>query len=137
MAVIVPPKELFSPLILPLRHVALSAPPKTKMVRNPTARSIPFGLGPFKQPSYVAMARQETASGAGDWTAVEDIKTALYQSVEGINRGIFGVPSAKKNEIEGLVKLLESQNPTPYPTEDLRKGRRVEEDGDAASFSQQ
>ncbi|XP_004309745.1 PREDICTED: uncharacterized protein LOC101304244 [Fragaria vesca subsp. vesca] len=39
----------------------------------------------------------------------------------GINRGIFGVPSAKKAEVEGLVKQLESQNPTPDPTVNLEK----------------
>ncbi|KAL6228511.1 hypothetical protein ACLB2K_002460 [Fragaria x ananassa] len=38
-----------------------------------------------------------------------------------INRGIFGVPSAKKAEVEGLVKQLESQNPTPDPTVNLEK----------------
>lgn len=41
--------------------------------------------------------------------------------LKGINRGIFGVPSAKKAEIEGLVELLESQNPTPDPTVNLDK----------------
>nr|DAD40040.1 TPA_asm: hypothetical protein HUJ06_014363 [Nelumbo nucifera] len=40
---------------------------------------------------------------------------------KGINRGIFGVPSAKKSEILGLVELLEAQNPTPDPTQDLNK----------------
>lgn len=43
------------------------------------------------------------------------------QVVQGINRGIFGVPSAKKSEIEALVELLESQNPTPHPTANLDK----------------
>lgn len=38
-----------------------------------------------------------------------------------INRGIFGVPSAKKSAILGLVELLESQNPTPDPTLNLEK----------------
>lgn len=40
---------------------------------------------------------------------------------QGINRGIFGVPSAKKTEIEDLVKMLESQNPTPDPSLNLEK----------------
>ncbi|XP_059645581.1 fibrillin-5, chloroplastic isoform X2 [Cornus florida] len=44
------------------------------------------------------------------------IKTDIYEGLKGINRGIFGVPSAKKSEIEGLVKLLESQNQIPEPT---------------------
>ncbi|XWS33204.1 hypothetical protein CRYUN_Cryun22dG0060600 [Craigia yunnanensis] len=40
---------------------------------------------------------------------------------KGINRGIFGVPSSKKSDIEALGKLLESQNPTPDPTLNLEK----------------
>lgn len=44
------------------------------------------------------------------------LKTQLYGALQGVNRGIFGVPSTKKSEIEGLVKLLESMNPTPEPT---------------------
>ncbi|KAK1551585.1 hypothetical protein Q3G72_000839 [Acer saccharum] len=48
-------------------------------------------------------------------------KTKSISIVKGIDRGIFGVPSAKKSEIDDLVKLLESQNPTPYPTSDLEK----------------
>lgn len=41
--------------------------------------------------------------------------------IKGINRGIFGVKSDKKTEIEGLVKLLECRNPTPEPTGELDK----------------
>ena len=41
--------------------------------------------------------------------------------LSGINRGIFGVPSEKKTEIEELVEVLESQNPTPQPTLCLEK----------------
>lgn len=46
------------------------------------------------------------------------LQTTIF---EGINRGIFGIPSAKKFEIESLVKQLESQNPTPDPTLELDK----------------
>lgn len=41
----------------------------------------------------------------------------------GMNRGIFGIPSEKKTEIEEMVKVLESLNPNPYPTIDLDKVR--------------
>ena len=41
--------------------------------------------------------------------------------IKGINRGVFGVKSDKKAEIEGLVKLLECRNPTPEPTGELDK----------------
>ena len=39
----------------------------------------------------------------------------------GINRGVFGVTSSKKREIEGLVMKLEAKNPTPNPTQCLDK----------------
>ncbi|KAL5705614.1 Fibrillin protein 5 [Ranunculus cassubicifolius] len=52
---------------------------------------------------------------------VPQIKAAIYQAIKGINRGIFGIPSPQKFEIEDLVKLLESQNPTLHPTENLDK----------------
>ncbi|KAJ3700429.1 hypothetical protein LUZ61_004134 [Rhynchospora tenuis] len=56
----------------------------------------------------------------GENKNANDVKTALYQALEGVNRGIFGVTSAKKSEIEGLVEILESQNPTPEPTTQLQ-----------------
>ncbi|KAG9150796.1 hypothetical protein Leryth_002954 [Lithospermum erythrorhizon] len=56
-----------------------------------------------------------------DKSTVAEIKAQLHDSLEGINRGIFGMPSAKKTEIEELVKLLESKNPTIEPTEQLEK----------------
>ncbi|CAM0904674.1 unnamed protein product [Alopecurus aequalis] len=49
-----------------------------------------------------------------------DAKAALYQALEGIDRGIFGITSAKRSEIHGLVELLESRNPTPDPTDKLQ-----------------
>ncbi|KAF9662398.1 hypothetical protein SADUNF_Sadunf18G0049100 [Salix dunnii] len=51
-----------------------------------------------------------------DSREVEQIKADLYQAVQVINRGIFGVPSVKQSEIHGLAELLESQNPTSDPT---------------------
>ncbi|KAF3790892.1 putative plastid-lipid-associated protein 7 [Nymphaea thermarum] len=54
-----------------------------------------------------------------------EIKEALYHSLQGINRGIFGVASARKTEIEGLVNSLESCNPNPEPTGDLEKGKAL------------
>ena len=50
------------------------------------------------------------------------IETGCIKNLfQGINRGIFGLPSAKKSEIENLVQQLESQNPTPDPTLELEK----------------
>ncbi|KMZ76457.1 putative plastid-lipid-associated protein 7, chloroplastic [Zostera marina] len=53
--------------------------------------------------------------------SVYGIKTALYQALDGMNRGIFGTTMAKKAEIEVFVERLESRNPFPNPTDDLTK----------------
>lgn len=42
------------------------------------------------------------------------------QNKKGVDRGIFGITSAKRSEIHGLVELLESRNPTPDPTDKLQ-----------------
>ncbi|XP_048128102.1 fibrillin-5, chloroplastic isoform X1 [Rhodamnia argentea] len=86
------------------------------------------------QPTYMAKVAKGSSGLVGDdegvaneldygteYGRVDQIKAGLYQAVHGLNRGIFGVPSAKKSEIEGLVRQLESQNPTPNPTANLDK----------------
>ncbi|KAM7513757.1 hypothetical protein LguiA_003340 [Lonicera macranthoides] len=55
------------------------------------------------------------------YKSVAQIKSNLYEALQGINRGIFGVTTSKKTEIEELVKLLEAQNPTSDPTLHLDK----------------
>lgn len=80
-----------------------------------------FGEYPSGFRSIFTTKVAEQSSGiVGDET-LSQIKTELYTAVQGVNRGIFGMPSAKKSEIEGLVKLLESQNPTPDPAVKLEK----------------
>ncbi|XWS41393.1 hypothetical protein CRYUN_Cryun17cG0078100 [Craigia yunnanensis] len=79
--------------------------------------------------SYTTKVAEQNAGLVGEEDVQEDfktlsqLKTKLFQELEvqGINRGIFGVPSSKKSDIEALVKLLESQNPTPDPTMILEK----------------
>ncbi|KAM0939845.1 putative plastid-lipid-associated protein [Dioscorea sansibarensis] len=60
------------------------------------------------------------AAAAATSEAIDETKASLYRALQGTNRGIFGVQSAKKSEIEELVKLLESMNPTPHPTDKLQ-----------------
>ncbi|MED6158778.1 Fibrillin protein 5, variant 2 [Stylosanthes scabra] len=82
-----------------------------------------FGDRPLWFRPFTVAKVGEHSSGSGlvkDDTLAEK-KRKLYQAVEGINRGIFGLPSAKKSEIESLVQQLESQNPTPDPTLELDK----------------
>ncbi|KAK3411493.1 hypothetical protein EUGRSUZ_I00244 [Eucalyptus grandis] len=86
------------------------------------------------QPTHMAKVAKGSSGLVGDdegvanelvygteYGRVDQIKACLYQALDGLNRGIFGVPSAKKSEIEGLVRQLESQNPTPNPTANLGK----------------
>ncbi|ONI01856.1 hypothetical protein PRUPE_6G163100 [Prunus persica] len=88
-------------------------------------QSTRFGQCPFGfRNTYTVRVAEQSSSLIGDETPTQ-IKTELYQALEGINRGIFGVPSAKKAEIEALVKQLESQNPTPDPILNLEKGQAV------------
>ncbi|MCD7457644.1 Fibrillin-5, chloroplastic [Datura stramonium] len=54
-------------------------------------------------------------------STASQIKIQLYHALQGMNRGIFGISSDKKCEIEELVKQLESQNPTLEPTLSLDK----------------
>ncbi|XP_062184912.1 fibrillin protein 5 homolog isoform X2 [Phragmites australis] len=60
-------------------------------------------------------------AGTAGYEAVGDVKDALYRALEGTNRGIFGMTSAKRSEIHGLVELLETRNPTPEPTAELQE----------------
>ncbi|KAF8411635.1 hypothetical protein HHK36_004193 [Tetracentron sinense] len=106
---------------------AHSAVPATHLrIKSSRSREYPSGSRPFhtikaaEQSSALVIESQETEDPA-DYKTVAEVKAGLNQAIQGINRGIFGVPSAKKSEIEGLVELLESQNPTPDPTQNLQK----------------
>uniref|UniRef100_A0A453BYX7 Plastid lipid-associated protein/fibrillin conserved domain-containing protein n=3 Tax=Aegilops tauschii subsp. strangulata TaxID=200361 RepID=A0A453BYX7_AEGTS len=57
---------------------------------------------------------------APHYETLGDAKAALYHALEGVDRGIFGITSAKRSEIHALVELLESRNPTPDPTHKLQ-----------------
>ncbi|TXG60552.1 hypothetical protein EZV62_015125 [Acer yangbiense] len=86
---------------------------------HPWTQSTRFGDWPSRfRSSYTTKVAERSSGLVGD---SKEIKADLYQIVQGINRGIFGVPSTKKSEIERLVELLESQNPTPDPTLNLDK----------------
>ncbi|KAF7840069.1 putative plastid-lipid-associated protein 7, chloroplastic isoform X1 [Senna tora] len=78
-----------------------------------------FNVG-FRPTILTRVSEHSSGLLGGDQTLSHN-KTQLYQALQGINRGIFGIPSAKKSEIETLVNQLESQNPTPNPTLNLDK----------------
>ncbi|XP_062225633.1 fibrillin protein 5 homolog isoform X2 [Phragmites australis] len=68
-----------------------------------------------------AVPPEQSSSSPAGYGTVSDSKAALYRALEGANRGIFGMTSAKRSEIHGLVELLESRNPTPEPTAKLQE----------------
>ncbi|XP_022741181.1 probable plastid-lipid-associated protein 7, chloroplastic [Durio zibethinus] len=67
------------------------------------------------------MDAEEKENEPSEYRTVDLIKSDFYQAIKGINRGIFGVQSARKSEIEELVELLKSQNPTPDAALHLEK----------------
>ncbi|KAH7423267.1 hypothetical protein KP509_12G047100 [Ceratopteris richardii] len=52
---------------------------------------------------------------------IDHMKLSLRESLQGINRGIFGVSAAQKSAIEHQIALLEEQNPIRKPTDHLQK----------------
>ncbi|XP_039040308.1 fibrillin-5, chloroplastic-like [Hibiscus syriacus] len=71
-------------------------------------------------PGFITKVADNNAGLVGEDT-LSHLKSQLLQQLQGINRGIFRVASSKKYDIEALVKLLESHNPTPDPTLNLEK----------------
>lgn len=69
---------------------------------------------PPEQSRGVSLAGDSGQASAGD------AKAALYRALDGVDRGIFGMTSAQRSEIHGLVELLEARNPTPEPTAALQ-----------------
>ncbi|CAI5482523.1 unnamed protein product [Closterium sp. Yama58-4] len=83
-----------------------------------------------------ARGRVSTAASSGDnveAAATEDgaaephslpsdaasLKAALYSGLEGLNRGIFGMPLAKRAYLHTIIERLEELNPRPAPTEHI------------------
>jgi len=52
-------------------------------------------------------------------TAVKSLKVGLLEAVSGTDRGIFGLPAAKRTHILDLISQLEANNPVSAPTEHL------------------
>ncbi|GFR40733.1 hypothetical protein Agub_g1343, partial [Astrephomene gubernaculifera] len=65
-------------------------------------------------PSAVALADPSRPSGGP-----HEIKAQLLSALEGLDRGIFGVPSAKKARILDLIGQLEQHNTHKAPTSNL------------------
>ncbi|KAI5672632.1 hypothetical protein M9H77_12996 [Catharanthus roseus] len=87
---------------------------------KPTKKCAKFckNLNPLGFTTIAASSAKSRETTVGE---LHQIKETLYDSLQGINRGIFGVQSERKDEIKRLVEQLESCNPTPEPTENLEK----------------
>ncbi|XVF14977.1 hypothetical protein REPUB_Repub09cG0108600 [Reevesia pubescens] len=124
---------IFNKLIQPTSQAPQMVPRISKInERMKTCRVVSAAYNPMNKsnrfmPTYTTKAAAQNTGIVGEEDVVEDfqtlsqLKTQLFQELNGINRGIFGVPSSKKSDIEALVKVLESQNPTPDPTLNLEK----------------
>ncbi|CAF2119089.1 BnaA03g55880D [Brassica napus] len=100
---------------------------------NLNGKTLSFSDNPFRlRPMCIGKVTEQSSASSPNEQQVEEeeeeeditvsqIKEELYEALQGINRGVFGVKSDKKAEIEGLVKLLECRNPTPEPTGELDK----------------
>ncbi|KAL9264763.1 Fibrillin protein 5-like protein [Drosera capensis] len=88
-----------------------------------TRRQCPTGSSPQRQSHSIIRVEKQSIGGFEDDgnQSIAQVKMKLYQAVEGINRGVFGVTAAKKAEIEGLVEVLQPLNPTMNPTLHLDK----------------
>lgn len=49
-------------------------------------------------------------------TGTDATREQLIRQLDGLNRGVFGVQSAKQKSIHDSIALLEAANPTPEPT---------------------
>ncbi|XP_010491625.1 PREDICTED: probable plastid-lipid-associated protein 7, chloroplastic [Camelina sativa] len=96
---------------------------------NHNGKTLSFSDNPNRhRPMFIGKVTEQSSSCSStneqeeeEIRTVSQIKEELYEALKGINRGIFGVKSDKKAEVEGLVKLLECRNPTPEPTGELDK----------------
>ncbi|XP_048557459.1 fibrillin protein 5 homolog [Triticum urartu] len=102
-------------IITPTRGTGTPLPSPRCHPPAPRRRPRPRGAGLVARGAAVPPEQ----SLAPHYETLGDAKSALYQALEGIDRGIFGITSAKRSEIHALVELLESRNPTPNPTDKL------------------
>ncbi|KAK8349928.1 hypothetical protein V6Z12_A06G174700 [Gossypium hirsutum] len=101
---------------------------KMKACCRAISTTYPMSITSRFNPCFITKVAEPNAGLIGDEDDVlqdpntlSHLKTELLQQLKGINRGIFGVPSSKKSDVEAMVKLLESHNPTPDPILNLEK----------------
>lgn len=95
--------------------------PKKKILSNNVVGNHGFFIAiNLKQTRSVnGVSGTDVFKAAPEFESVDEIKAALKNSLQGLNRGIFGVEAKRKAEIEKLLKLLEGQNTVSNLTENL------------------
>ncbi|XP_019177528.1 PREDICTED: probable plastid-lipid-associated protein 7, chloroplastic isoform X2 [Ipomoea nil] len=111
-----PPPIPISHVYPPLPNTAADTMRAHTPLFSPTHCTTKKKSSRFGQQRVAISSIKSAQQSVGDFATVSQIKDDLFDAFRGMNRGIFGVPSEKKNRIEQLVMLLESQNPTPEPT---------------------
>ncbi|KAF6256783.1 hypothetical protein COO60DRAFT_79493 [Scenedesmus sp. NREL 46B-D3] len=94
-------------------------------------RCFPNSLGASGQQCPPWAARHVAAAAAAQQGAASSVpyaeaarnrlvlKQQLREAVQGIDRGIFGVQSAKRQEVAAIIEALEALNPLQQPTQHL------------------
>eukprot|EP00898_Chlorokybus_atmophyticus_P002319 jgi/Chlat1/3088/Chrsp21S03326 len=91
-----------------------------KCVRGSSGTSSSSASSPSSTASTSALSSASASIVSDNAPAIAAAKDALFAAIEGTDRGIFSVTSAKRAEIDALAKALEALNPVPNPTENLR-----------------
>ncbi|XP_017621000.1 fibrillin protein 5 homolog [Gossypium arboreum] len=94
---------------------------KMKACCRAISTTYPMAITTRLNPCFITKVAEPNAGLiGGEDDVLQDPNTLSHLKTE-LLQGIFGVPSSKKYDIEALVKLLESHNPTPDPTLNLEK----------------
>lgn len=79
-------------------------------------------LTPVRRPFCARCVRSVQACAVAPVDAGADAtREQLIRQLEGLNRGVFGVQSAKQKSIHDSISLLEAANPTPEPTRAVKQ----------------
>ncbi|PPD86074.1 hypothetical protein GOBAR_DD16994 [Gossypium barbadense] len=107
------------PLLTPISRIN----GKMKASCRAVSTIYPMAITTRFNPYFITKVAEPEDDVLQDPNTLSHLKAELLQQLKGMgtNRGIFGVLSSKKSDIEALVKLLESHNPTPDPTLNLEK----------------
>lgn len=108
--------SVYREALFPTTHLKISS---NRLLDHGTkGGAIRWNVKQIRSPN--ASSGVEISTETPEFESTDQLKTALKNSLQGLNRGIFGVPVAKKAKIEKLLMLLEGQNPVPNPTENLQ-----------------